>query len=80
MADDKNRLRRQVTDEVGAGLATAMQRDRKGVVILLLQVINAVWFAALWEGGFESLAALVIWAAFFALSIVISIAIEMRRP
>jgi|GEM_PF-3219851 hypothetical protein len=80
MADDKNRLRRQVTDEVGAGIATAMRRDRKGLVILLLQVINAVWLASLWEGGFNSVPALLIWAVFFTLTLIASIAIEKRRP
>ncbi|WP_013123552.1 hypothetical protein [Thiomonas delicata] len=79
MADDKNRLRRQVADEIGASLSQAMQRDRKSLVILLLQVVNAVWFAVLWERGFEPIAAVGIWAAFFSASITVSILIEKRR-
>lgn len=80
MADDKNRLRSQVSDEIGASLTRAIQRDRKGLVILLLQIVNAVWFAVLWEHDFKPPAATVIWSLFFAASMAVSIAIERRRP
>ena len=79
MADDKNRLRRQVADEIGASLSQAIQRDRKSLVILLLQVVNAVWFAVLWERGFKPPTATVIWSVFFAASMAVSIVIEKRR-
>ncbi|HOI66273.1 MAG TPA: hypothetical protein PLD03_06680 [Thiomonas arsenitoxydans] len=79
MTDDKHCLRRQVSDEIGASLSRAIQRDRKSLVILLLQIVNAVWFAVLWEHRFEPVAAVGIWAVFFAASITVSIAIEKRR-
>jgi hypothetical protein len=80
MADDKNRLRNQVVNDVSAGLAQSLRSDRRGLVILLLQVTNAVWFATLWEHDFRPVAAAVIWAAFFAASVAVAIAIEKRRP
>ena len=50
------------------------------VVILLLQIVNAVWFAVLWAHDFKPPAATVIWSVFFVASMVVSIAIEKRRP
>ena len=79
MADDKNRLRRQVLDDVSARLAHSLKGDRKGLAILLLQVINAVWFATLWEHDFKPTAAAAIWAAFFAASMAAAVLIEKRR-
>jgi uncharacterized membrane protein YhhN len=80
MTDDKHRLRRQVSDEIGAVLSRAIQRDRKSLVILLLQIVNAVWFAVLWEHAFKPPVATFIWSVFFAASMAVSIAIEKHRP
>ena len=80
MTDEKHRLRRQVSDEIGVVLSRAIQRDRKILVILLLQIVNAVWFAVLWAHDFKPPAATVIWSVFFVASMVVSIAIEKRRP
>ncbi|CUA96878.1 hypothetical protein [Thiomonas bhubaneswarensis] len=79
MADDKNRLRRQVVDEVSAGFARAMRSDRKGFAILLLQVVNAVWFAALWARGFQPVLPVMAWGLFFVVSLAAMIAIERTR-
>jgi len=79
MSGDKNRLRQQVVDEVGAGLTWALQHDRKALAILVLQIVNAAWFALLWAHGFRPWASVMVWALFFVASLVAMIAIERRR-
>jgi Na+/H+-translocating membrane pyrophosphatase len=79
MAGDKHRLRNQVMDEVRAGLAVSLRSDLRGVLILLLQIINAVWFATLWELGFPSIATTAMRAVFCAASVGLAVVLERRR-
>jgi hypothetical protein len=73
-----NRLRDEVTNAVAERLGWAARNDRKGLVIVVLQLVNAVWFATLWVEEFPDVAT-AIWCAFFALSAASAIAIEQRR-
>ena len=74
----RNRLREEVVDAVSKQLRWAARNDRGGLVIMALQVVYAVWFAALWVKDFPAEATLV-WGACFALSAVGAVAIERRR-
>ena len=74
----RNRLREEVIDAVSKQLRWAARNDRGGLVIMALQVVYAVWFAALWVKDFPAEATLV-WGACFALSAVGAVAIERRR-
>ena len=74
----RNRLREEVVDAVAEQLRWAARNDREGLMIVALQVVYAVWFAALWVKDFPAEATLV-WGACFTLSTACAVAIERRR-
>ena len=75
---NRNRLREEVAEAIGERLSWAARNDRRGLGIMALQVVHAVWFATLWMKDFPATATAV-WAAVFALSIAGVIAIERRH-
>lgn len=74
----RNRLRQELANAVGERLGWAARHDRKGLVIVALQVVYAVWFAALWMHDFP-LTETACWGAVFVLSAAGAIALERRR-
>lgn len=75
---NRNRLREEVSEAIGERLSWAARHDRRGLGIMALQIVHAVWFTTLWTKGFPT-GATAVWAAVFALSIAGAIASERRR-
>ncbi len=75
----RNPRRDAVLDAVRAEFDRALRADRSALLIAVLQVVNAVWFAALWMRGFRPVAATAIWAAFFLVCLALAVRIERGR-
>ena len=75
----RNPRRDAVLDAVRAEFDRALRAERSALRIAALQVVNAVWFAALWMRGFRPVVATASWAAFFLLCLASAVRIERRR-
>ncbi|BAP87314.1 putative uncharacterized protein [Burkholderiales bacterium GJ-E10] len=75
----RNPRRDAVLDALRAEFDRALRADRAALLIAGQQLVNAVWFAALWTRGFKPVVATVIWAAFFLVCLAWAVRIERGR-
>ena len=71
--------RRGFQNEFGNRLAWLVQNDRKAVVIGLIKLVNAVWFAGLWQAGFAIKLSLFLWLGFFIASMLFAARLEFYK-
>ncbi len=71
--------RREFQNEFSDRVAWLARNDRKSVFVGLIKLINAVWFAGLWQAGFIFSRALLLWVGFFIVSMLIAARLEFYK-
>ncbi|WP_031595312.1 hypothetical protein [Ferrovum myxofaciens] len=71
--------RKGFQNEFGNRVSWLVQNDRKTVVIGLIKLVNAIWFAGLWQAGFAINGSLFVWLVFFVVSIVIAARLDFYQ-
>lgn len=59
--------------EFGNRVSWLVQNNKKEVATGLIKLINAVWFAGLWQAGFAINWPLFVWLAFFIISMAVAV-------
>ncbi len=68
--------RNELGKEFGIRFTWLVRNDRKMLFIGLLKLVNAVWFAGLWQTGFAIGLSLLLWVVFFIASMLIAIRLD----
>lgn len=63
-----NRQRDEVVQEMRNMLVWLWRNDRRGLIVGVVRIVNAVFFAAIWAAGFPIAPITGVWLAFFAVS------------
>ena len=61
-------LRHEFMNEFGARFTWLVKNSRHSVLIGIIKLINAVWFAGLWQAGLALNRPLIIWLVFMVVS------------
>ena len=64
--------RREFQNEFSSRLAWLARNNRKSVFIGVIKLVNAVWFAGLWQAGLAASLSLFLWLGFFVVTIAIA--------
>jgi hypothetical protein len=71
--------RKELQNEFSDRLSWLVQNDKKAVAAGLIKLINAVWFAGLWQAGFVINWSLFVWLGFFTVSMPIAARLEFYK-
>ena len=75
----RNQAREEFFTAFRTNLGQAMLHDKRSVVIGLIKVVNAFWFAGLAAAGFALTLPLVLWIFFLPLSLAFAVYLEQGR-
>lgn len=71
--------RNEFMNECSEKVAWLIHNDKRTGVIMILALINAVWFAGLWQSGFTINWSLIYWLIYFVASMAVTIWLELGR-
>ncbi len=71
--------RKEFQGEFGNRFAWLVRNDRKAIAVALIKIINAVWFAGLWQAGFPVDLSLFLWLGFFIVSMLLAVRLEFYK-
>ena len=71
--------RRELQIEFGNRVDWLVRNDRKTAAIGLIKLVNAVWFAGLWQAGFAISPSLFFWLGFFIASMSIAVRLDFIK-
>jgi hypothetical protein len=71
--------RREFENEFSDKFSWLVQNDKKTILIGLIKVVNAVWFAGLWQAGWVIGAPLFFWLGFFVITMLIAIRLDFYK-
>ena len=62
--------------EFGSRMAWLVRNDRKAMLVGLIKLVNAVWFAGLWQAGLKFDLALLVWLVFFVVTMLLAFRLD----
>jgi hypothetical protein len=71
--------RKGFQNEFSDRVSWLVQNDKKAAAAGLIKLINAVWFAGLWQAGFSIDLPLFVWLGFFIVSMLIAVRLEFYK-
>lgn len=71
--------RKGFQNEFNNRVSWLVQNDKKAAAAGLIRLINAVWFAGLWQAGLGINGALFVWLGFFIASMLIAARLELYK-
>lgn len=71
--------RKELQVEFGDRVGWLVRNDRKTAAIGLIKLVNAVWFAGLWQTGFAVSLPLFLWLGFFVVSMLLAFRLDKSR-
>jgi hypothetical protein len=71
--------RRELQIEFSNRIDWLVRNDRKTAAIGLIKLVNAVWFAGLWQAGFAISPLLFLWLGFFIASMLIAVRLDFIK-
>lgn len=70
--------RREFGDEFARRFAWLVRHRRMSVLIELIKLVNAVWFAGIWQAGLMASRAMFIWLGFFVVTMALALWLELK--